>query len=196
MRRFVLLVLLAAGVLLANPVAAGAHTQSQVGDLALSLGWREEPTYAGLPNAVTLSAVDGAGRPVVDPDAGMTVTIVFGDASVVRPLVYREPGVYRADVVPTQAGTYAFHVTGSLAGQDVDIAADCSDATFHCVAAADEVEFPPQHAVGGELIASSGDGGDDSDAITVGVVALALSAVALVVSGVTVVRSRRTGRSA
>ena len=42
---------------------ASAHESHTVGDLTITFGWRDEPTFAGLPNAVMLTAVDGEGAP-------------------------------------------------------------------------------------------------------------------------------------
>ncbi len=198
MGRFLVAVGLVVVAVVATAPGAGAHVTKPVGDLTVSVGWRDEPAFAGLPNAVQITALDDHGVPVVDPGASLTTSISFGDATVTRPLVPGEPGVYQAEIVPTQPGTYSFHVGGTLDGQTVDLDATCSDATFDCVADAAEVEFPAPAAIGAAQAATgtgSHEGGGSSSSDTLAVVALALSAVAVCVSVVIAIRSRRTGRA-
>ncbi len=200
MRRFLLVVCAVGVVVVARAPGAGAHVTKPVGDLTVSVGWRDEPAYAGLANAVQITALDRQGRPVVDPRADLTTTVSFGDATVTRPLAPGAPGVYSADLVPTQPGTYSFRIGGTLAGQTVDINATCSDATFDCVADAADVEFPPpataRTATAAAGTGSGASGAGDSSTDVLAVVALALSAVAVVVSVVIAVRSARMGRGA
>jgi hypothetical protein len=199
MGRFFLAVGLVVVTVVAAAPGASAHVTKPVGDLTVSLGWRDEPAFAGLANAVQVTALDDQGVPVVDPLASLTASISFGDATVTRPLVPGEPGIYQADVVPTQPGTYSFHIGGTLDGHPVDVDATCSDATFECVADATEVEFPAPAAVGARQVATgttsdeSSDGSSSSN--TLALVALALSAVAVIVSVAIAMRSRRTGRA-
>jgi hypothetical protein len=166
-----------------------------VGDLTVSLGWRDEPAYATLPNAAQITVLDRNGEPVVDPRADLSVTVSFGDVTTVRPLLPKQPGVYSADVVPTQPGEYGLHVAGTVAGTAVDVAATCSDATFECVAAADEIEFPAREAQGATPVATRAD--DSSGLDVLALVALIVSVLAIVLSIVTALaaRSRRAESS-
>jgi hypothetical protein len=182
-------VALSAALLLASP--GGAHTSVVIGDMTVGFGWRDEPAYAGLPNAVELTAVDADGVQVVDPNSNLSVTVTFGDATVVRPLTFTEPGLYLTPLVPTQAGTYALHIEGTLAGETVDLDEACSDTTFDCVADASEVEFPASGSAAGTGLGTGGatDGGSNGSgvAIAVSIVALGVGLAALVM---TVLRRR------
>jgi hypothetical protein len=191
MSRALAIVAVALVALLTTPSLAGAHGSVTVGDMTLGVGWRDEPTFADQPNAVELTAVDSAGVQVVDPDSALSATVTFGDATVVRPMVFVGPGDYVAPLVPTQAGTYSFHIEGTLAGETVDFEATCSDTTFDCVAAADEVEFPPRSAGASPAASSSSPSGSDSASNPLGIVALGVSMVALTAVVVLVLRSRR-----
>lgn len=136
---------LAAAVVAASGTGqrASAHDHGTAGSLEIVFGWEHEPTYSGIPNAVHVSVLDAHGDPVVDDAAQLTVTLTFGELSVTRPLVpLRAPGEFSALVVPTEAGTYSFHIMGSIAGETVDVSSTCSDETFHCVVDAAEVRFP------------------------------------------------------
>jgi hypothetical protein len=180
---------------------ADAHVSKSVGNLTLSVGWREEPAYAGLPNEVDVTVLDAKGVPVVDPQADLTATVSFGDSTLVRPLLAGAPGEYRAPVVPTQPGTYAFHVSGAVRGQVVDVSATCSDATFACVTDGAEVEIPPRRAVtanrtaSGPVVAEPAST-DTSTATALAIVAIGLGLIALAVAVVFGLRTRRAGRPA
>src|SRR5439155_8141577 len=54
------------------------------------------------------------------------------------------PGDYRANLIPTRPGTYAFRVNGTIKGVKVDETFTCSEKTFDCVKDPSEVEFPAQ----------------------------------------------------
>ncbi len=199
MSRFFLVVCLAAAAVVSSAPRASAHVTETAGDLTISVGWRDEPSYAGLPNAVEFTAVDKQGEPVVDLKASLTATISFGDATTVRSLTPRDPGVYRAEIVPSQPGTYSIHIMGKLSGEAIDVDSKCSDATFDCVAAASEIQFPPLPATGGGDAAgtrASGDEGDGSGSDILSIAALALSVIALGATVTIGIRSRRTGRPA
>ena len=56
------------------------------------------------------------------------------------------PGDYRAPFIPTQPGTYTFHVTGSVDGTDVDFSTTSGPKTFSDVVDPAEAMFPPVEA--------------------------------------------------
>ncbi len=197
MRRFLRLAFVAFAAVAVTAPAAGAHDAHKVGNLEISVGWRDEPTYAGLPNAMQITAVDDRGEPVVDLDPSLTTTISFGDTTTVRELRPLGPGVYSAAIVPTQPGTYSVQVVGTLSGQAVDITSTCSDSTFDCVADASEVEFPPESASktsDGSASPSRLGPDDDSGPDALTIVALGLSVLAIGATVALGIRSRRIGQ--
>lgn len=178
--------------------AAYAHETTTVGILTLTLGWEEEPAYAGVTNAVELEATRAAG-PVSDPAASLSVQVSFGDAASTLPMrPGSEPGFYTARLIPTRAGTYTFHVTGTLSGEQVDLESTCSDQTFDCVIDASEIQFPESDPAGSDLAKrlereTSRVEAAQREAVgakRVATVALALAAVGLVVPAL-----RRRGRA-
>ena len=137
-----------------GPPAAHAHETKVIGPLRITVGWGEEPALVGVKNEVSLVVTDTAGTPVADPAAALNVEISFGPERVVRALVPRgSAGAFTAAVVPTRAGTYAFHVTGAVRGTTVDLTSTCSDRTFDCVRDATEIEFPAGDPSLGQLTA-------------------------------------------
>jgi hypothetical protein len=129
---------------------ASAHEQRKVGRWMFTVGWGEEPLYAGAKNSVQLVLDDAAGNPVKDLGDTLKVTVVYGTQSVTLPLETTfdpdsgegTPGDYRAWFIPTAPGNYTFHFTGTIHGDRIDESFTSSDTTFDPVKDPAEVEFP------------------------------------------------------
>ena len=142
-------------VLLAGPAAA--HEEREVGGYALVVGFGQEPAYAGQPNSVQLLLSRG-GKPVTDLGDTLSVSVEFGDQSkdlTVEPFFevgeFGTPGDYRAWFIPTRAGQYSFHFTGSIKGTKIDETFTSGPETFGDVVSPADVEFPVQDPTNGEL---------------------------------------------
>lgn len=149
---------IAACVLLALPRITLAHEHRRVGPYEMTVGWAEEPTYAGLKNAALLILTDASGKPVTDLTDTLKVEVVFGNQKTGLLSLDRAwgktfgmPGDYRAPIIPTRPGVYTFHFVGSISGQKVDQSFTASDTTFDPVAAAAAIEFPIKDPSVGEL---------------------------------------------
>ena len=70
---------IAACVLLALPRITLTHEHRRVGPYEMTVGWAEEPTYAGLKNAALLILTDASGKPVTDLTDTLKVEVVFGN---------------------------------------------------------------------------------------------------------------------
>ena len=203
-RRVRVCVLAAAVFLLARSHPAAAHETQSVKQYRLTIGWGEEPAYSGERNSVDVDVKDGAGQPVADLGGGsLSVEVAFGDERVVLPLLPARavPGRFRASLVPTRAGTYVFHVTGTVKGQAVDVRSTCSEATFHCVSDAADLQFPAKDPSTGQLAESIGRALPRAEraletaagARRVALVAVAVAGLALVVAVVLGARKGRQG---
>ena len=143
---------LAMGVVLSP--AATAHERKIAGQYQLVIGWGDEPAFSGMRNAVEIDLADRAGKPVTDLGGGsLSVEVIYGDQRVTLPLrPAREPqGKFSAWLVPTRAGTYTFHISGTIKGEPIDISSTCSDTTFACVADVAELHFPAKDPSAGQL---------------------------------------------
>ena len=142
------------GMMLLAAAPALAHGEAGEGDLVLTIGFADEPAYAGLPNAAQLH-VEHGGEPVNDLKPGdVEVEITFGDETSepmdMQPwfffeggdLVFGEPGEYRADFVPSQPGTYTFHFTGTIDDEEIDEEMTSGPDTFSVVEDATAASFP------------------------------------------------------
>lgn len=122
---------MAAAVLMFVPEVVSAHTEETVGPLELEIGFRDEPVYVGVPNAVFLALMKGD-QPVADVGDSLTVTLGFGD-QVSDPIVFdpmEQPGQFQAPFVPSQAGPYTFTLEGSVGDDEVDLSVTSGPKTF------------------------------------------------------------------
>ena len=142
-------------VLLAGPAAA--HEERQVGGFHMAVGFGQEPAYAGQPNSVQLLLSKGD-KPVTDLGDTLSVSVGFGDQSKdvsVEPFFeigeFGTPGDYRAWFIPTRAGQYSFHLTGTIHGTKIDETFTSGPKTFDDAVSPADVEFPVQDPTNGEL---------------------------------------------
>ena len=147
-------VAMAAGLVLLAAAPAWAHGDATQGGLRLTIGFADEPAFAGQPNAVQL-IVEHDGRRVTDLRPGdVTVEISYGNETS-EPMnlvpafflragtaVSGEAGDYRADFVPSRPGKYTFHVTGTIDGERVDEEMTSGPQTFAAVEDASSISFP------------------------------------------------------
>ena len=209
----VALVLTAAlGVAGANP--ASAHERRTSGALQFVVGWGDEPAYTGFKNSaqVTITEANG-GAPVTDVTDSLKVEVIKGSDKVTVPLVanfrvgaFGTPGDYRAWLTPTRPGSYTFHVTGQIRGQNVDESFSSSKATFNDVEDVTNIQFPAKDPSTGQLatrvdrevprLDAALRKADDraSTAQTLGFVGLAVGALGLLAAASALVVVRRTGR--
>jgi YtkA-like len=139
-------------VLPAAPAAAHEHRRVNGNDVVV--GWLEEPAFAGFLNAVQFIVTRGD-QPV--ENARLEVEVVFGgpdaeqrtDPMPLEP-AFGAPGEYHATVIPTRAGQYTFHVTGSMNGS-IDEVFTSGPETFNDIEEVSGVQFPEQDPSAGEL---------------------------------------------
>jgi hypothetical protein len=145
------------GVIVMLSVSLSAHDAHVVGAYRLEIGWGVEPAFAGMRNAVTVEIATAAGRtPVSDLDGGsLSAEVAFGDERVVLPLRPNPErrNTFEAWIVPTRPGTYAFHITGRVKDQSIDVRSTCSPQTFDCVLSSADLQFPSKDPSTGELAA-------------------------------------------
>lgn len=136
-RRISLIVagLLAAWIVGLTGTPAAAHLHEQVGRIEFTVGWADEPAFAGEPNAVqvfiTLAprGAEEEGPPVNPSQVKLTVEVMFGDktstvkmpAAALESFPFGSPGEFRTEtIVPTRSGTWTFHFTGTVSGVAFD----------------------------------------------------------------------------
>ena len=137
---------------LAAPAAVLGHTVQHAGPFTLEIGWKVEPVYVAVPNAVSVTVTDGAGKPVTDLGADDVHVIVTTNNQPSASLSF-EPGFdpvemsgalgeYDAAIVPTAPGDYTFAITGSIHGQRIDVTVSSGDQTFDAAKESTDLQFP------------------------------------------------------
>lgn len=128
-------------------VPAAAHEGREVGEYAITFGWRSEPAYAGLLNGpeVLIRHHDSHDEPLpADTAVDLQVEVSFGDQSIrlaLEPL-RNEPGHYAADLIPALPGDYSFRVFGTIADHEVDEIFTSTDGEFSTVEPLTDILFP------------------------------------------------------
>jgi hypothetical protein len=179
--------LAAAAIITLSIVTLAAHDRKSAGALTVVLGWATEPAFSGSLNAVVVSLADRTG-PLTKAEGELAVEVTFGSERVTLALtpVFNRPHEFQAPLVPTRAGTYAFHVTGRINNQAIDITSTCAEATFHCVSDASAIQFPVKDPSVGQLaerIDRSMPRADDAATTAAGARTLAMAALAVSIAG-------------
>ena len=212
--------ILAAPALMLIPGVASAHEEADVGPIHMEVGFGTEPAYVGQPNSVQiiLSRHDGA-DPILDLGDSLSVSVSFGenvtDAFTIEPNF--EPGGdgiqgdYRAWFIPTQAGSYTFHFTGTVDGTKIDKAFIAGPKTFSVVEEVSSITFPKVPFPANSELASRIDQesarttsdihtvaagaqealDDARTAKTIGIVGIAVGALGLIVAAVALMAARK-----
>jgi hypothetical protein len=145
----------AMAVVLLFPTAASAHVTRRVGDHEVVVGWSNEPAYAGFGNEVQV--IMSHGRQPVE-DAELEAVVSFGgedsgtesDPIALEP-AFDSPGEYLGYMIPTRPGTYSFHITGTVEGEEFDEVFTSGPDTFSDIEYPTDVAFPAQDPTAGEL---------------------------------------------
>ena len=149
--KIALALLPAAGLILALPGLASAHEKADIGPIHMEVGFGTEPTYVGQPSSVQLLLTRNTdGKPILELRDTLSVTVSFGGQSTdAFPVVPNfEPGGdgiqgdYRAWFVPSQAGVYTFHFTGTVDGTKIDKTFVGGPKTFSTVEDVSSITFP------------------------------------------------------
>ncbi len=175
---------------------ASAHGRTTVGDYELVIGFHNEPAYQGEPNGLDLFITNTkTNQPVNDLADTLQAEIIFGSAKKeleVRPQFGRD-GAYTADILPTEAGDYTWHIWGDIEGTAVDVSMASGPETFGAVEAKGAVAFPAAEATPAELRAqAAAAAGTARTALIVGGIGSVLGLIGTVV-GFMGLRARRSG---
>jgi hypothetical protein len=128
---------------------ASGHERREVGSYRFIVGFLVEPAFEGLKNGVDLRVLEAATEA---PQEGLQdtlqveITHVPSAASKMLQLrtIYRDPGHYTADLIPTAPGQYRFHFFGRIKELAVQETFDSKSGggQFDDVASSLDLQFP------------------------------------------------------
>ena len=128
-KKLIVPVILALAAVIMVPLAlhpAEAHTTKTFGNIAVKIGWVNEPPLVGDTNAVQIFIYNGTDPNTAPPiaDTGMdnmTATIQYGGQTKTLSFDASDdtPGEYDSAVIPTQPGTYNMIIKGTIDGTTI-----------------------------------------------------------------------------
>lgn len=164
-----------------------AHEERTVGAYDLEVGLIDEPVYVGDRSGLEIH-VTKDDKPVEGLDTTLKAQVIFGTQTRDLTLSAREddPGWYESVFVPTAAGKYTFHLTGTIEGQTIDESFTSSPTGFDEVEEAAVGQFPNVLPTTTEVSVNANKGADAAGqlplAIGLGAAGAVLGLVALAVS--------------
>jgi len=175
-------VAVALGLLATTAGAALGHEERPVGPYTLVVGLIDEPVFVGQKSGLELFVGRGAGEsgePVEGLETTLQATVIQGDDE--RDLAlgprFDAPGWYESVFIPTRAGAYTFHITGTVEGMAVDETFTSSPDGFSEVEEVSSAQFPVQLPAAAELADQAKRGADAAGLVPV---ALGLGVAGLV----------------
>jgi hypothetical protein len=193
------LIALGIGLTLAASASAGAlaHVEIDVGDgqYVMEVGFRDEPAYLGLPNALTLRVeqyATGGTEPVNDLATTVSAEVSRDGQVMTLPLVPVGEGEYEAAFVPTATGDYTFHISGTIGEATVDESVTSGPNTFNSVEPLSAIEFPQPLPDPVQLQTAVADANAAAAmARTVGIAGVVAGVLGLILGALALARSRQ-----
>ncbi len=169
-------------LLTAAPVLA--HEGREIAGYEVEVGFINEPVFVGGRSGLEFFVIKDD-KPVEGLEQTLKAEVIVGETKRDLPLNARwgEAGAYESVFIPTVAGPYTFHITGTIDGTPVDESFTSSPEGFNEVKEATAVQFPVQLATAAELQAAAAKGQDAANlvmpALVIGIIALVVGLVAV-----------------
>ena len=98
-----------------------AHKEIQVGNYTLEVGWEEEPPLVNMRNNIVLYVFENESA-VRNAMKDLSTSVNYGGLSKELAFVPSEEsaGLYLAEIMPSQLGTYSINLTGSIETQKIN----------------------------------------------------------------------------
>lgn len=139
-------------VLLTTQVAF-AHESRDIGPYRFTVGFSTEPPIEGEKNGVSLRVIEGATQqPVEGVEKTLKVEVTHVPTEVTKTFdlrtIFRDPGNYTTDLIPTASGHYRFRFFGTVGGREVNETFDSrtGGGNFDDVQPAAALMFPQANA--------------------------------------------------
>ena len=180
-------------LLVATPVLA--HEERTVAGYDMEVGFINEPVFVGDKSGLEFSVMKDD-QPVEGLEQTLTAQVIYQGQTRDLPLEARDgsPGWYQSVFIPTAAGPYTFHISGTIESNPVDESFTSSPTGFDEVQEVTAGQWPNQLPTTSELSATASKGADAANtaliALGVGVLGVLIGAVGL---GLALANRRKTG---
>ncbi|HEY3524250.1 MAG TPA: hypothetical protein VGK63_11155 [Candidatus Limnocylindrales bacterium] len=164
--------------------SAFAHEERDVGGYKLEVGFIDEPVFVGERSGLEVFVHKGD-QPVAGLEQTLKAQAAYGSSTLDLPLSADEddPSHYESVFIPTAAGPYTFHLTGSIEGNPIDERFTSSPTGFDEVHDLASGEFPDQLPSIVDVAAQAQKGEDAAGlvpvAIGIGIVGVVVGLVSL-----------------
>lgn len=196
-RRLLVALLVVATTTILMTATVFAHESREVGEYELTVGFVNEPAIVEEPNGLSLAVQLGHGddgEPVEGLAGSLRAEIIYGEERLPLELepAFGSPGAYTANVIPTETGTYTFHIFGSIEGTEIDESFTGGPDTFSEVLSRQSLTFPSQVGPVGDVQMTADDASDTaSTAMLLGIGGLVAGLLGLALAVVAFMRSSR-----
>jgi hypothetical protein len=167
-------------LVLAVAAPAAAHQEVQFQGYALEVGFINEPVYVGDKSGLEFS-VTKDDNPVEGLEKTLKAQVIYQGQSrdlSIEPESSDSDNFYRAYFIPTAAGPYTFHISGTIESTAFDQSFTSGADTFDEVKEARSGEFPVELPTVSELQAAAQKGADAANQVTI---ALALGGAGVLI---------------
>ncbi len=144
-RRLRIAALIAAALMVAAPSAVLAHESRDVSGYKFVVGWIGEPALEGQKNGVDLR-ITQADKPVEGVEKTLQVEITHKASGTKKTFalrtIFRDPGHYTADLIPTAPGQYEMRFFGKVGNTEVDQTFISGPGRYGDIEPTTEIAFP------------------------------------------------------
>jgi hypothetical protein len=176
------IVMAACLALIAAPVLA--HEERTVAGYDMEVGFINEPVFVGDKSGLEFSVMKD-NQPVTGLEQTLTAQVIYAGETRDLPLDARDdsPGWYQSVFIPTAAGPYTFHISGTIQGTTIDESFTSSPTGFDEVQEAGAGQWPNELPTVSELAATASKGADAANtaliALGVGVIGVVIGVIGL-----------------
>jgi len=154
-----------------------AHEARTVNGYDFEVGLINEPVFVGDKSGLEFFVHKGD-APVAGLDQTLKAQVIYQGQTRDLPITAREdaPGAYESQFIPTAAGPYTFHLTGTIEGKAIDEQFTSSPTGFDEVKDQATGQFPVQFPAEADIVAQAQAGQNAANQLPI---ALALGAAGL-----------------
>lgn len=166
-----------------------AHEHRTIGKYEVEVGFLNEPAYTGAQNALYLEVIDTETKKSVEGlEKALKAEVIFGSKTMSLTLhpLGEKSNAYVAEFMPTKAGSYIFHLSGTIEQLKVDEKFESGPGRFSEVQEPTALQFPEKVPTGPDIATQlKATQTEAADTRTFAFIGIGLSVLGLIISAVT-----------